>query len=181
MVQQGKWWCHVIINTLGSWLPGDRRGFRSRGHKIHCSGDYKNPPPKDEHEGLYRYSKMLRPNAVTLPAQARGPAGSTIVAELDKQAHQLLVLSVAAQHAHMLVELPRDQAGQWDIVGDCKRVSSHAVGPWLPGRVWGKKGKIIPIRGRAHHERVYHYIIEHADEGAWVWSFRNKVVFDPAR
>ncbi|HEX3314753.1 MAG TPA: hypothetical protein VHR72_07680 [Gemmataceae bacterium] len=31
------------LSTYGSWLPGNPRGFRSRKHRIHSSGDYKNP------------------------------------------------------------------------------------------------------------------------------------------
>jgi hypothetical protein len=50
-------WRHIVCNTKCSWLPGDDRGFRSREHRIHSSGDYKNPPPKNEHEGLRRYQE----------------------------------------------------------------------------------------------------------------------------
>ena len=45
-------WRHVVIGTLRSWNFGDERGFRSRGHRIHSSGDYKNPPPRGEHAKL---------------------------------------------------------------------------------------------------------------------------------
>ena len=40
-------WYHVNGNTYGTWLPGDPRGWRERGHKKHVAGDYKNPPPPD--------------------------------------------------------------------------------------------------------------------------------------
>jgi hypothetical protein len=42
----GNKWRHVIIKTRSSWLHGDERGFRDRGHRIHSSGDYKHGPPK---------------------------------------------------------------------------------------------------------------------------------------
>ena len=48
MPRPNKCWWHVTLSTYGSWLPGDQRGFRSRKHKIHSSGDYKNPPPASE-------------------------------------------------------------------------------------------------------------------------------------
>ncbi|HSZ58001.1 MAG TPA: hypothetical protein VK797_20225 [Tepidisphaeraceae bacterium] len=35
MPAPGKKWRHVIINTRSSWLHGDERGFRNRGHRIH--------------------------------------------------------------------------------------------------------------------------------------------------
>lgn len=58
MPRPGKRWRFVTVGTLNAWLPGDPRGWRSRHHKRHSSGDYKNPPPPGEHEGLYRYCKQ---------------------------------------------------------------------------------------------------------------------------
>jgi hypothetical protein len=40
-------WFHAIITTYGAWLDGDARGFRTRHHREHVEGDYKNPPPKE--------------------------------------------------------------------------------------------------------------------------------------
>lgn len=37
-------WYHVLTNTYGTWLRGDRRGWRERHHRKHVEGDYKNPP-----------------------------------------------------------------------------------------------------------------------------------------
>ena len=31
-------WRHVILNLRHTWLPGDPRGFRNRGHRTHSSG-----------------------------------------------------------------------------------------------------------------------------------------------
>jgi hypothetical protein len=45
-------WRHVIISTRRSWLHGDAREFRSRRHRIHSLGDYRNIPPAGEHAGL---------------------------------------------------------------------------------------------------------------------------------
>ena len=176
----GTWWYHVTINTVGSWLPGDPRGFRSRGHRIHSSGDYKSPPPPGEHEGLFAYSKRICPNAVTILASARGSAGGAIVRKLEEQQRRLLAVSVGGHHAHLLAELPREEQERWDVLRDCKRASSHVVRKELSGRVWGGRGKLIAVKDRAHHQRVYEYILRHASERAWVWSFRDGVVFDPA-
>jgi hypothetical protein len=54
MPKPGMRWRHCVIGTHNSWLPGDPRGFRAIDHKIHSSGDYKNPPPEGEHSGLHR-------------------------------------------------------------------------------------------------------------------------------
>jgi len=66
MPSPGQRWYHIILNTRGTWLPGDPRGFRSQSHKIHSSGDYKHPPPKGEHAGLHHYSKMISGPPVSL-------------------------------------------------------------------------------------------------------------------
>ena len=36
-------WYHCTTHTYGSWLRGDRRGWRARHHREHVQGDYKNP------------------------------------------------------------------------------------------------------------------------------------------
>jgi hypothetical protein len=45
---------HCILNARCSWLHGDKRGFRSREHRMQSSGDYKHRPP-EEHAGLRKY------------------------------------------------------------------------------------------------------------------------------
>ena len=51
MPAEGMLWRHVICHAKNTWLHGDERGFRDRDHRAHSSGDYYNPPPKDEHQG----------------------------------------------------------------------------------------------------------------------------------
>src|SRR4029079_6566514 len=41
-------WYHVTNHVCGSWVRGDPRGWRSRHHREHVDGDYKNPPPTGE-------------------------------------------------------------------------------------------------------------------------------------
>src|SRR5438067_13048428 len=52
-------WYHITIHVYGSWLRGDPRGWRSRHHREHVDGDYKNPPPKGKYDNLYELSKAL--------------------------------------------------------------------------------------------------------------------------
>ena len=49
-------WYHVNGNTYGTWLPGDPRGWRERGHKKHVDGDYKSPPPAGSGDAMHRYA-----------------------------------------------------------------------------------------------------------------------------
>lgn len=86
MPAPGMRWRHLILNTRCTWLHGDERGFRSRGHRIHSSGDYKDPPPPDEHEGLRRYHQTRSGEPVIIPAVARALAGPAFVARLRKEA-----------------------------------------------------------------------------------------------
>src|SRR6266849_268543 len=103
MPKPGMCWRHVVISTVNSWLPGDPRGFRSRNHKIHSSGDYKNPPPKGEHSGLYQFSKRISGEPVVIPQELRPVAGRAMIRKIRKLDYQVLAVSVAGMHAHMLV------------------------------------------------------------------------------
>ena len=172
----GRRWRHVIFGTRGSWLPGDQRGWRSRHHKRHSTGDYKSPPPNDEHEGLHEYSLALCPEAVTIPAHLRAPMGQTLRDHVQSCDHRLLVLSVAGQHVHMLVELPDDLTTIRQIVGDAKRHASRAVRREMPGRLWAARGKYLAVNSEAHHRRAFGYIRCHRTQGAWVWTFKDGVV-----
>jgi len=64
------WW-HLVQGTHRSWLPGDPRGFRSRRHRRHSSGDYRTPPPAGEHEGLHRAAENDPTPAVCIPFEHR--------------------------------------------------------------------------------------------------------------
>ena len=52
-------WFHVTTHTYGAWLYGDPRGFRTRHHREHVEGDYKNPPPPGTYAAKYERSKRL--------------------------------------------------------------------------------------------------------------------------
>ncbi|MBX9680778.1 MAG: hypothetical protein K2X38_18635 [Gemmataceae bacterium] len=103
----GRVWRHVIVSTYGSWLPGDARGFRSRKHKIPSSGDYKAPPPPDEHAGL-RISKR-EVEKIILPHDLKQVAGEAIIMKLNKLSYRVNAVSVAPTHSHWLAELPEDK------------------------------------------------------------------------
>jgi REP element-mobilizing transposase RayT len=168
MPREGLQWWHVIISTLNSWLPGDPRGFRSRGHKIHSSGDYKNPPPQGEHAGLHRYYKARAP--VVIPAACRETVGRAILAKLQKLGYRVLAVAVAPTHSHLLAELPADEKEVRLLIGQCKTTSSHAIRDQAPGRVWAYRGKNLAVKDRAHQLNVYQYILKQKD--AWIWDFK---------
>ena len=83
----------------------------------------------------------------------------------------MLVLSVAATHAHGLVELPDDKKKVRLIMGECKTTSSHAVRQQLPGQVWATGGKFERIEDAGHRRNAYQYLLD--QEGAWIWDFKH--------
>ncbi len=79
-------WYHVNGNTYGTWLPGDSRGWRERGHKKHVAGDYKNPPPAGSGDALHGHArKLLKQPPVHLTCEQRAIAGRAIVELLAVQ------------------------------------------------------------------------------------------------
>src|SRR5687768_18482511 len=104
MPVKGRAWWRVDISTYCSWLPGDDRGFRSHDHNIHSSGDYKNPPPPEEHEGLRNYHEARSPEPITIPRELRLRVATVIAETLIKDGHRVLVVSCADRHAHIVPE-----------------------------------------------------------------------------
>jgi REP element-mobilizing transposase RayT len=171
MPRAGYRWRHVVISTHNSWLPGDPRGFRSKDHDVHSSGDYKHPPPAGEHAGLHRYAKRHSGPPVVLPAPLRETVGRAILQELEKHGATIPALAVAGMHAHLLIELPDDIAEMRRIIGRCKTAACHAIREEMPGRVGANYGSYKPVDDRAHHHAVYHYIL--GQQNAGLWSFQD--------
>ncbi len=174
MPAPGKQWWHLILSTRGSWLPGDPRGFRSRGHRIHSSGDYKHRPPAQEHAGLHWYQTTRASDVVQLPTPLRPRIGQAVLVKLDAMEARVLVVAVNGMHAHLLAELDADYEQAKCIVGRLKQRASHAVRDELPGQIWAGGSKPVLIRDRAHLTEAYNYILRHAEQGAWVWTFKDE-------
>lgn len=173
----GLRWRFVTISTYASWLPGDPRGFRSRRHKVHSSGDYRRRPPPGEHAGLHRHSRSISGRPVLIPRRCRAVVGEAVRRKLQKLGHRVLAISVSGMHAHFLVELPDDPRAVRHVVGQCKTVASHAIRRDCPGRVWGHGGSFQPINDRSHHGNAYVYCLR--QRHAWAWSAVRGVVRTP--
>ena len=100
-------WYHCMSSTYGAWLPGDPRGFRTRSHREHVEGDYKNPPPAGVYEQRHETAKgrMKRP-AVVLSAEARRVVVKEIQDSLTRHGVEVIALSVSATHMHVLARFP---------------------------------------------------------------------------
>jgi REP element-mobilizing transposase RayT len=165
---------HVIINTFGTWLHGDERGFRSRKHRIHSSGDYRHRPPSDEHAGLHGYHRAKSRSEVTIDRSIRPTIGQTLLAALLDRSYRVLALAVGKVHAHCLVELPESPVTVKAIGGDAKRKSSRAVKTHLPGTVWASGGTFKIVKDDDHLRRANDYILYDQGSDAWTWSFRDR-------
>jgi REP element-mobilizing transposase RayT len=165
-------WVHVIVNTHCSWLHGDRRGFRNRRHRIHSSGDYRNPPPPREHAGLRDFHAARSRGAVHLRFEARVRVLRAFVLKMRALGHRIIACSVGAEHLHAVVQLPSGRSETRLIVGKCKQKASHAVRDILPGTVWSRNGENRDIRDPSHLHNAFNYVRTKQERGTVVWSHR---------
>ncbi len=112
----------------------------------------------------------MKHDAISLSAVQREIVGEALKGRLDELDASLIAISVSRQHIHLLVKLPPKTVRLQ--VGDAKK---HA---WFEMRdagwttkLWGKRGKFLRIRDRKHQLNVFHYILRHAEQGAWVWYY----------
>ena len=167
-------WLHIIWGTHGAWIPGDARGFRDYHHRIHSSGDYRHPPPPEEHAGLRRsVQARLTQAPVKFNEAQRARACDAIIDKAQRIELEIACLAVVSTHVHLLARIAwEDHRG---LVGKLKRHSSHTLRDVLPGRVWGGRCSAKRIRDRHHQVLTYRYILDHGGkEGASVWTARGE-------
>ena len=164
-------WFHSVLTTYGTWLDGDRRGFRTRHHREHVEGDYKNPPlPGPYNAREARSRAALKHPPVILTLEQRRTVGEALIERLTALGGGVAAVAVAATHAHLLLCMPPALTRRW--LGHAKR---HA---WFvlrdaghEGKLWAKRGKSAPIADDAHRANAHRYILRHGTaEGAWTWE-----------
>jgi len=167
----GRWY-HCIATTYGAWLHGDPRGFRTRHHREHVEGDYKSPPLPGAHEAiLERSRRLLTQPPVRIPEDWRPIIGTAVREKLVRKNGFVLCLAVASQHVHVLAKLPDTAAPRFWMGLARKHTTFESRSRGWQGKLWGKRGKEITVRDRRHQLAVYRYILEHVDQGAWVWDW----------
>lgn len=159
---------HITCTLYGNWLPGDDRGFRSRDHKLHSSGDYRHPPPRGEHAGLKRIAQeQMRPNVV-LTERERELLGTAFVRKLLATEAQIVIVAVAATHVHTLL-CPSPKLTVNESIRRAKQYASQQMKN-RPGRVWARGLSTRQVETLDYARRVFAYIRDHGDrEHAWVW------------
>ncbi|HEY1376116.1 MAG TPA: hypothetical protein VGF55_04950, partial [Gemmataceae bacterium] len=135
-------------------------------------GDYKSPPPPGQYADRERRSReSLKRPAVVFSREQRELVGMALRDKLQQIGAFVLCISVGGQHVHVLAKLPPGVARAW--MGKAKRHTWFELRDrcgWT-AQMWGKRGKELPVRDRAHQLNVYGYILDHAKEGAWVWTW----------
>jgi hypothetical protein len=173
-----KWyWYHITTSTYGSWLHGDKRGFRTRHHREHVEGDYKNPPPSGMYSHLERHSKrLLKQEPVCLDPRWRKIVGIALRDRLQELGAEVLCLSVSKQHVHIQAKIPFGKARAW--LGLAKKHAWFIAGDYgWKEKLWGKRGKATPVEDRKHQVNLYNYIRKHVKkERAWFWSAIEKPI-----
>src|SRR5437867_10159350 len=160
----GSAWWHTWWGTHRSWLPGDRRGFRSHGHRIHSSGNYKNPPPKGERQGLYEYHRQRGEGATKIPRELRLIVTKEIAESLQRAGFRVMVVAVGPTHAHGVPELPIELRAYNKALGKAKCDASRKIRKALPGRIWARRDKHRMLRNPRSREDAYLYVRD--DQGA---------------
>jgi hypothetical protein len=172
-VTDRRGWFHLTTHTYGAWLPGDPRGFRTRHHREHVEGDYKNPPPPGTHaDRLDRSRRLLQQEPVAMAPEWRRVVGQAVRDRLAGLGAELLVVAVSATHLHVQARMPVTMTRDW--LGAAKRHAWFVARDrgWT-GQLWAKRSRAMPIRDRGHQVNAFGYICRHAAEGAWVWTFRD--------
>ncbi|MGE3853762.1 MAG: hypothetical protein AB7K09_18670 [Planctomycetota bacterium] len=169
------YWTHIVITTYGAWLLGDARGFRTRDHREHVEGHYKNRPAPGKYEKRAANSRraLSRP-PVRLTASQREIVGTAIRERFESLGCTVAALCVASMHLHAMVGCPQ---GNWKrVVGFAKRHAWHELNTktGFTGDLWGRGSKVIPLRTRDHQVRTYLYIKDHAERGAWLWVWKDR-------
>src|SRR5213595_2117971 len=91
-------WYHVTVHVYGSWLRGDPRGWRSRHHREHVDGGYKNPPPKGKYDNLYELSKAwMKRDPVKIARELRQFIANAIAEKLLQDNIQVIIVSIDAK------------------------------------------------------------------------------------
>ncbi|HKA08694.1 MAG TPA: hypothetical protein VKD71_15650 [Gemmataceae bacterium] len=180
MAHDAREWFHITSHTYGSWLHGDPRSFRTRHHREHIVGDYKDPPAVGMYaDKLARSHRLMKQEPVTLAPHWQPIIGAAVRDKLLLLGAQVLAVSMGTTHAHLLAKMaPPPIPRSW--IGLAKKHSNFIAKDhgWL-GKLWAVRSKAIPIKDRQHQLSTFYYILDHVNEGAWVWDFRQPVSLPP--
>lgn len=157
-----------MCHTYGTWLLGDPRGFRTRHHREHVEGDYRNPPPEGQYNALLNRSRQLmKRDPVYLTLEQRQRAVNEFVRAFEKWHTELRVIAIDRIHLHALFRDPQHNPRRVFGLGkkECSAyMKQDALAP--VGGLWAVRCKCLPIRDAMHFESAIRYICDHVHRGA---------------
>ncbi|HEY4329385.1 MAG TPA: hypothetical protein VGN88_06595 [Phycisphaerae bacterium] len=176
-----KDWYHCYVGTYGQRLPGDPRGWRERNRHEEI------PKPMNWSSQFTKFAKARHDHSRRIMnfepyefAQADRPiVGKLLLSFLQSKEVKALSLALGATHFHALLQLPNHKPKQ--LLGMVKRHITFEFAPIIDPatnqrrQIWEANGRAKPLRDRAHGISVFKYILNHANQGAWVWSYKNQL------
>jgi REP element-mobilizing transposase RayT len=177
-------WYHITAHTYGSWPRGDPRGWRTRHHREHVEGDYKNPPVPETWARLFAQSKrLMKRGRVRIDFDLREFVLDALVDKLLNLDVEVIAAALTRDHLHLLGRFGQRDART--LVGLAKKHASHLVRQaglrTDAGGLWGKRSRAEPVAGRHHQLRVVRYVLDHGDQGGATWFFLDGFVRPPRR
>ena len=165
-------WYHCTGSLFGNWLPGDPRGWRSRNHRLHVPGDYRQPPNPATFAEIHARSLSLRHKpAVWLSIVQRRVVCRAWGEALNHYGLAFGEIAIGSRHWHLVFACadrkPKTWVGRlkaWSV----KRLQDHGCRP--TGTVWAQGCRAGPIQNEAHLTNTRRYIADHFNQGAAVWS-----------
>lgn len=161
-----------MVNTYGTWLPGDPRGFRTQWGREQVEGDYRNPPPKGTYQNLH---DTARRRMTRTPVHLSVPQRPLVLDELLKSLRKWHIdaaaISVGRVHFHVLARFPSHNPRHF--IGLAKKESSTYLkqrGQAPQGGLWGERCECVPVSGLDHFWQAFKYILDHAKQGSAVWK-----------
>jgi len=164
----------ITWTTYGCWLPGDRRGFRTRRTKefVPPPARYSDGEPYEPQKYKHLYEHCLSETKTPICLNKRQK--HTVVdciAEICSAFASEATIAVTENHVHIFIDLPSDVTTGY-FCSRAKSVSSLRLSSYgLKGRVWARRyhAKRIPA-GDA--DRTRRYVSSHKNEDAVVVEFR---------
>ncbi len=165
-------WYHCTGNTYGTWLPYSPSGWRTRKHRDHVEGDYKNPPHRNslEKERHERARDSLQRPPVALCEAARFLVCEVMREVLHFHGIEVKAIAVDDHHFHVIARFPASNARH--LIGIAKKRTARRLsdgGLVAPGGVWAKRSRAAPVSDASHLRNAIEYVRRHAEKGAATW------------
>ena len=164
----------ITWTTYGCWLPGDPRGFRTRGAKEFVSPPARysdgEPYEPDKYKRLYEHCFSETKKPIYLNERQKQVAADAVTEVCSKFVSEA-VIAVTKNHAHVFVDLPYNVTVEY-FCARVKSVSSLKLSNYgLKGRVWARKYHAKRISDE-YIDEVHRYVCSHKDQNVVVIEFR---------